>query len=230
MAAGRDREAVRPRSALGQGAQCRDPEDAAGASDLPDGPFPRQGNGAEHHGAALRQRPVRAAVESPAHRPRPDHRGGDRRRRAPRQVLREDRRAARHGAQPRLPAAVADGHGAADLLRCRCGAGQEGRGHRGHTPAHAAAGVEGRRARPVRRRHRPRASRSRPIASEPDVAPDSTTETYIACKLHDRQLALGRRAFLPAHRQISEAPVDRDRHPLPPGALHAVPRHATSSG
>ena len=87
MAAGRDREAVRPRSALGQGAQCRDPEDAAGASDLPDGPFPRQGNGAEHHGAALCQRPVRAAVESPAHRPRPDHRGGDRRRRAPRQIL-----------------------------------------------------------------------------------------------------------------------------------------------
>ena len=61
---------------------------------------------------------------------------------------------------------------------------------------------------------------------EPDVAPDSTTETYIACKLHDRQLALGRRAFLPAHRQISETPVDRNRHPLPPGALHAVPRHA----
>src|SRR5215469_15846364 len=42
----------------------------------------------------------------------------------------------------------------------------------------------------------------------------------------DRQLALGRRAFLPAHRQISEAPVDRNRHPFPPGALHAFPRHA----
>ena len=107
MAPGRDREAVRPRSDLGQGAQRRDPEDAAGASDLPDRSFPRQGNGAEHHGAALRQRPVRADVEPRAHRPRPDHRGRDRRRRAPRQVLREDRRAARHGAQPRLPAAVA---------------------------------------------------------------------------------------------------------------------------
>ena len=77
MAARRHREAVRPRPALGQGAQCRDPEDAAGASDLSNGPFPRQGDGPEHHGAALCQRPVRAAVESPAHRPRPDHRRGD---------------------------------------------------------------------------------------------------------------------------------------------------------
>ena len=34
-----------------------------------------------------------------------------------------------------------------------------------------------------------------------DVAPDSTTETYVALKLDDRQLALGRRAVLPAHRQ-----------------------------
>ena len=64
MAPGSDRKALRPRPALGQSAQCRDPEDAAGASDLPDGPFPRQGNGPEHHGAALCQRSVRAAVES----------------------------------------------------------------------------------------------------------------------------------------------------------------------
>ena len=42
----------------------------------------------------------------------------------------------------------------------------------------------------------------------------------------DRQLALGRGALLPAHGKVSEAALDRDRHPLPPGALHAVPRHA----
>ena len=65
-----------------------------------------------------------------AHRPRPDHRGGDRRRRAPRQILRKDRRAARHGAEPRVPAAGDDRDGAADLVRCRRGAGQEGRGDR----------------------------------------------------------------------------------------------------
>jgi glucose-6-phosphate 1-dehydrogenase len=34
---------------------------------IPDRSFPRQGNGAEHHGAALRQWFVRAALESPAH-------------------------------------------------------------------------------------------------------------------------------------------------------------------
>ena len=155
MAARRHREAVRARPALGQGAQCRDPEDAAGASDLSNGPFPRQGDGPEHHGAALCQRPVRAAVESAAHRPRPDHRGGDGRRRTARQVLRADRRAARHGAQPRVPAAVADGDGAADLLRCRGRPRQEGGSHPGHTSGLAQARDEGRRARPVRCRHRP---------------------------------------------------------------------------
>ena len=41
----------------------------------------------------------------------------------------------------------------------------------------------------------------------------------------DRQLALGRRALLPAHRQAHAAPVDRDRDPLPPGAARPVPRH-----
>ena len=61
---------------------------------------------------------------------------------------------------------------------------------------------------------------------EPDVAPDSNTETYVALEAGDRQLALGRRAVLSAHRQAPEAALDRDRHPLQPGALHAVPRHA----
>ena len=65
---------------------------------------------------------------------------------------------------------------------------------------------------------------------EPDVAPDSNDRDLRRLQAADRQLALGRRAFLPAHRQIHEAPMDRDRHPLPPGALHAVPRHHMSSG
>ena len=68
-----------------------------------------------------------------AYRPRPDHRRRDGRRRAARQVLRADRRAARHGAQSHVPAAVADGHGAADLLRCRSRPRQEGGSHPGHT-------------------------------------------------------------------------------------------------
>ena len=87
MAPGRHRETVRTRSAVGQGAQRVDSEDAGGASDLPDGPFPWQGDGPEHHGVALCQRPVRAAVEPAAYRPHPDHRGGNRRSRTPGQVL-----------------------------------------------------------------------------------------------------------------------------------------------
>jgi glucose-6-phosphate 1-dehydrogenase len=46
-----------------------------------------------------------------------DHvRGGNRRGRTSRQVLRGDRCAARHGAEPCIPAAGNDGHGAADLF------------------------------------------------------------------------------------------------------------------
>ena len=38
---------------------------------------------------------------------------------------------------------------------------------------------------------------------EPGVRADSETETFIALQLRDRQLALGRRAVLPAHRQAA---------------------------
>ena len=122
-----------------------------------------------------------------------------------------------------------DGHGAADLLRRRCRARQEGRGHPGDTAAHAAAGVEGRRARPVRRRHR--AGQAGPGLS-PGARRGAEFDDRDLRRLQaaDRQLALGRRAVLPAHRQIHEAPLDRDRHPLSPGALRAVPRHAMWSG
>ena len=44
---------------------------------LPHRPLPRQGGGAEHPRAALRQRPVRADLEPQPHRPRPDRRPGD---------------------------------------------------------------------------------------------------------------------------------------------------------
>ena len=96
-------------------------------------------------------------------------------------------------------------------------------------PLDAEAGAEGRRARPVRRRHRPG-------QAGPGLSPGARRGAGFddrdlrRLQAADRQLALGRRAVLPAHRQISEAPVDRDRHPLPPGALHAVPRHRMSSG
>ena len=63
------------------GDQRRGRRGVRGRADLPHRPLPRQGDGAEPDGAALRQRAVRAAVERRAHRPRPDHRGRDARRR-----------------------------------------------------------------------------------------------------------------------------------------------------
>ena len=46
---------------------------------------------------------------------------------------------------------------------------------------------------------------------EPGVRPDSNTETYAARALRDRQLALVRRAVLPADRQAAGTQGDRDR-------------------
>ena len=87
--------------------------------DLPHRPFPRQGDGAEHHGAAVRELHVRADLEPRPHRSRADHRRRDRGRGNPRKVLRQDRRAARHGAQPHVPAAGDDDDGGAELVRRR---------------------------------------------------------------------------------------------------------------
>ena len=55
------------------------------------------------------------------------------------------------------------------------------------------------------------------------VAPDSDTETFIALQLRDRQLAVGRRAVLPADRQAHgrRGPDRLDR--LPRAAEEHVP-------
>ena len=115
--------------------------------------------------------------------------------------LRCDRRAARHGAEPSVPAAVARRHGAAVAFRRRRRAG--GKGASCSTPS---------RLQTARRRCAIRCARNTATAiveNQPvedyrktkDVKPDSTTETYVALKLDDRQLALGGRAVLSAHRQ-----------------------------
>ena len=70
------------------------------------------------------------------------------------------------------------------------------------------------RARPVRRRAGSTASEVPGYREEQGVDPDSTTETYVALQLCDRQLALGRRAVLPAHRQAAAEARDRDRDPV----------------
>ena len=56
---------------------------------LPDRPLPRQGDRPEHARAPLRERHLRADLEPPVHRPRPDHRRRDAGHRGARRLLRD---------------------------------------------------------------------------------------------------------------------------------------------
>ena len=85
--------------------------------DLSDRSFPRQRNGAEHFGAAFRERDFRAALERAQYRSRADHRRGNAGRGEPRRLLRRRGRAARHGAESPAPAPLPRRDGAADRSR-----------------------------------------------------------------------------------------------------------------
>ena len=148
------------------------------------------------------------------------------RRRASRQLLRRDRRVARHGAEPSVPAAVAGRDGAADEVRRRIRCARE--------KAKVLAAIQ--------------------TQSEQEALHNSVRGQYRAGKIGDaeierlsqdrrrrarqhhrdlcraeadhRQLALGRRAVLPAHRQGARRQAHRDRHQVQAGAVRDVPRHA----
>ena len=198
------REAVRPRPRLRRRAE-RDPAAVVPrGGGLPDRPLPRQGDGAEHAGPPLRERDLRADLEPPVHRPRPDHRRRVDRRRGAGRVLRVGRRDPRHLPEPPAPAARADGDGAADRLHRRLGPQREGEG----APLAAHARAEVGRARPVRaglRRGRggarlPRGAGRRARLDDRDVRRRQALR---------RQLALGRHAVLRARRQADGAARDR---------------------
>ena len=82
--------------------------------DLPDRPLPRQGDGPEHPGDALRQRDVRADLELQLRRPRADHDGRGHRHRRPGRLLRRHRRRPRRDPEPPAPADGAGRDGGAD--------------------------------------------------------------------------------------------------------------------
>jgi glucose-6-phosphate 1-dehydrogenase len=122
----------------------------------------------------------------------------------------------------RISTTGTDGDGTADLLRCRCGAGEEGGSDSGHTSTRSCA------RRSARANTMPAPFWARPsgrIGKEPDVAPDSNTETYIACKLQIDNWRWAGVPVLPAYRQIPEAASNRDSNPCPPGAVYSFPRH-----
>ena len=166
--AGDPREAVRPRLRLGGRAQRDAPPGVRRLADLPDRPLPRQGGGPEHPRAALRERPLRAALEPQQRRVRPDRRPGDPLDRPPRRLLRGNRRLPRHGRHP--PAAAAQLHrdGAARGAVADCAARREDEGDAGdaddrsrrRSSAASTRATSTSRASPRTRRPRP-SSRSR---------------------------------------------------------------------
>ena len=138
----------------------------------------------------------------------------------PRPLLREDRRPARHGAEPRVPASGHGGDGTARRVRRRGGARPQG--GRVCGDAHGRAGRRGAwpvRPRPGWRARLPPGKGRRAGFRHRNLRRDAAG---------DRQLALGRRAVLPAHRQAHVAPGDGDRHPLQAGARSRRSRTPTS--
>ena len=112
----------RSRSAAPEGGPGIEQPAAPGSSrraGLPHRPLPGQRNRAEPDGDAVRQLDLRADLELQIHRSRADH--GERRRWASaiaRRLLRQERRTARHGAEPHVPAHGAGGDGAAGGAGC----------------------------------------------------------------------------------------------------------------
>ena len=116
----RVREAVRTRPGQRARAEPVHPRRVRRVAGVPDRPLPGQGDRPEHPGVPVRERPVRADLEPPLHRPRADHGGresiGDR---GPRRVLRADGRDPRPGLDAPVPDDDVPGHGAARLVRTR---------------------------------------------------------------------------------------------------------------
>ena len=113
------------------------------------------------------------------------------------------RRDARHRAEPRAPGAGAGADGAAGVVRRRGGAQREGQAAAGDPAAHRPATSTGSRCAASTPAAAPADELMAGYREEPGVDPLSRTETYAAHAAERRQLALGRRAVLRAHRQAA---------------------------
>ena len=183
LAPDRHREAVRPRPDVGDPPEPRGRQGLPRVAGLPHRPLPREGDGPEPAGLPVRQRDLRADLEPPLHRPRPDHGRRVDRRREPRRVLRGDRREPRHPPEPPAAAAEPRRDGAAGDVRGERAPRREGQGPArgrarwsptgsGPTSSAASTGPAG-----------SRASRSQGYREEPEVDPESETETFVAARL-----------------------------------------------
>ena len=202
-------EALRHRPRQRGGAEQGAARGVRRGADLPHRPFPRQGAGAEHPGIPFRQRPVRADLEPQFHRPRADRRARDA---GPRQARR---------ASTSRPAPIAtwwsrtcsrSWASSAMEAPTQPGAEADQRGEEQGVPQHAAHPARRRGARAVHRL-------SRRGGREPGIG---HRDLHRPALLH-RQLALGRRAFLSAHRQAHGRGPAHHFHRLPRTAEEHVP-------
>ena len=219
MAARGHREAVRPRPRERARARRRRVGGLPARLGLPHRPLPRQGDGPEPPGPALRQPDVRAHLERELRRPRADHDGRGHRHRGPRRLLRRHRRRARRHPEPPAPAARARRDGGAGVVRRALPAGREDQGALRRAPAARAVPAHGPWA--VRRRlagrrggHRlPRGGRHPRHLHHGDVRGGPRRH---------RQPPLGGRPVLPAHGQAPGASRDRGRRRVQEGPAPAV--------
>ena len=180
-----DGEAVRHRPGQRDRAERLGARDLPGVAGLPDRPLPGQGGRAEHPGVPVRQRALRADLESQLHRPHPDRHPGDARPRPAGELLREHRRLQGHGGHPPVPGDGVRRDGTAD----RPGAAGHQRGEEQGLPLLL------------------------PIDRTTSCAASTWATGRGGCRAgfryrdvhraqgQHRQLAVGRRAVLPAHRQ-----------------------------
>jgi hypothetical protein len=206
----RDREAVRHDAGRGPAAQPRGALRPRRAPGLPHRPLPGQGDRPEHAGVPVRQRALRARVEPQLHRPHPDHGRRGHGHRHARRLLRQRRRPARSDPEPHAPAAVPRGNGAPGELHRRRGPQREGQGPAGDPRPRAGGHRPDRGARAVHRRRVGRRARRRLPAGGGGAGRLQHGDLRRAAP-GGRQLALGRRTLLPAHRQAPGAQGHRDR-------------------
>src|SRR5215210_3569876 len=214
-------EAVRAGPGERQGAQRGDPAPLRRGPDLPHRPLPRQGDGPEHPGPALRERDLRADLEPALRRPRPDHGRRGHRRGHQGRLLRGGRGPPRHRPEPRDAGPLPHRDGAAGRFRRGIRARGEGKGTESGAPDSARRGGQKRRARPVhlwlgvggRGRGLSRGGRGGPRVRHRDLRGPAPLRG---------QLAVGGGAILLTGGQEDAEEGDGDRHPVPLLSPHAL--------
>ena len=224
-------KADRPRPRLGDPDQRRGRPGLRRGAGLPHRPLSRQGDGPEPAGAALRQLAVRAGLE-------------------PRRTSTTSRSPWPRPSASRGAAAYYDKSGALrdmvqnHMLQLLCLVAME------PPTSMAADAVRDEKLKVLRSLQadrRRRGAAARPCAASTGPAPAAAWRRAGLCRGagrrasqhrdlrgaqgRDRELALGRRAVLPAHRQAPADPGVGDRHPVPRGAALDLParRRASSS-